>query len=576
MAWTNDAKDWSYEKPLHRIHSPSYNRRGMADGRGYLCGCHPPSDGPNDTVLGQIIRGLVRTIPGWVPVENPGPEQELEGTLERCFQTWTDVPLFQWHRYYDWNFHVIPAPGYEYVMGQGNRVESHEHLSPTDRRLTTRSMECEWDCGAFGPRPGILFNNAQWIWPMTRQYCWLSGRWIYDCGHATSDDPNVGLMRSELHPVKAMATAQWEAVSFPENGNLYVPGIRFLFFASKLGGYKRFDVINDHDYEFIVDLPRIGGRTSPWRIGHTPDFPLNTGVLRAPHLLHRVEFLNAREGAGGTVQPVIDPIPPANPGDLSQQVKVTIPLTTMPADAPYYGVIINFGWFDPDQSQARRVKRCDIRFDHFHKQNVNHDVFAEEWLLKFGVNGRWYIRQFNDVHNNTDYALNVTVPTFYLADTDYLYVSSHGAELDQMDDVFQRTDSARTVRLNGVIQDWDRDVVAGTSDPQHNAAHRRKLWDMVYEIGDMLPGGDAILNLLGIEDSRANNPLGIIDPAAPGTLHYGRSNPLAVDTLNITNVAKSINAYYAQEVGESAELVEHLNRIDYVLHYNVTVRPQLS
>ena len=86
--------------------------------------------------------------------------------------------------------------------------------------------------------PGPMFNNPQWIWPMSGQYCWLTGRWIYDCGHATSDDKSVGLMRSEIHPCKAMAFAQWEAVSFPENGNLYVPGIRFLFFASRLGGYK--------------------------------------------------------------------------------------------------------------------------------------------------------------------------------------------------------------------------------------------------------------------------------------------------------------------------------------------------
>jgi hypothetical protein len=576
MAWTNDTKDWSYEQPLHRIKSPSHNRRGQADGRGYPRGCHAESDGPNDSLYGQMIQGLARAIPGWVSVESEDQEQELEGTLERCFQTWTDVPLFQWHRYYDWNFHVIPAEGYRYVLGSGNEVPPEVVIGATDRRITTQSMECEWDCGAFGPRPGLMFDNAQWIWPMAGQYCWMAGRWIYDCGHASSPNKNTGLMRSELHPVKAMATAQWEAVSFPENGNLYVPGIRFLFIASQLGGYKQFNAINDRDYEFILDLPKNQGMASPWLLGHTPDFPLNTGVLRAPHLLHKVQFLNTQMGAPGNVEPVWEPIPATTPGRLPEQIKIKIPLTQMPMDKASYGVIINFGWFDPDQSQARRVKRCQIRFDHLHKASVNHDVGAEEWTIKFGANGRWYLRTFNDVHNDRNYPLDVTVPDFYLADTDSIYISSHGAERDQMDEVFDRSVQDRTLQLNDDDVQWDRDIVLGTADPEHNAVNRRRLWDMVYAAAGMLPGGDAILNFLGIEDSRANNPLGIIDPAPPGAANPHPKNPLPVRDEYMEGAFRHQVAYYAQEMGESAELVEHRSRVDYELHYELTVKPQLA
>ena len=64
MAWTNETKDWDYHKPLHRINSPSYRRRGQADGRGYLRGCHSEDDGPNDSLLGEMIKGLARTLPG--------------------------------------------------------------------------------------------------------------------------------------------------------------------------------------------------------------------------------------------------------------------------------------------------------------------------------------------------------------------------------------------------------------------------------------------------------------------------------------------------------------------------------
>ena len=585
MAWTNDKKDWDYKKPFHRINSPSWDPdRPPVDGKGYARGCHAESDGPTDTVYGTIIKGIARAIPGWVSVEAADREQELEGILERSFQTWTDVPVYQWHRYYDWNFHIIPARGYDYVRGKGNREPPEAILGAKDRRMTTESMECEWDCGAFGPSsietknrrsPGAMFNNNQWIWPMTGQYCWTAGRWIYDCGHASSPDKSIGLMRSEIHPVKAMATAQWEGVKFAENGNLHVPGIRFLFFASRNGGYWPFDTINDRDYEFIVDLPKNEGAASGWRIGHTPEFPLNTAVLRAPHVLHSVQFLNVGEGTQGTVQPVWEPIPPAAPDKLPEQVKVKIPLTQLPKETTYYGVIINFGWFDPDQSQARRVKHCRIRFDHLHKADVNHDVGAEEWLVKFAVNGRWYSRYFGDVHNDTDYPLNVTVPEFFLADTDGICISSHGAEMDQMDDVFQEEIDDRKLRLHGQIVDWKRDVVAGTADPEHNAANRRRLWDMVYEFAGLLPGGDSLLHWLGIEDGRANNPLGMIDPMPEGHPDHRADNPLAVKTLDMVSVPATLVAYSAQETGESAELIERRTRVDYVLHFEFSVIPQL-
>jgi hypothetical protein len=563
MAWTNTTKDWDYARPFHRINSPSWNpSAGRVDGRGYLRGCHAPSDGPNDSVYGLIIRRIARAIPGWVTVSGER-EQEVEGKLDRCFQTWTDVPLLQWHRYYDWNFHVAPAEGYAYVRGMGNEESGRSELAGTQRRVTASdTMECEWDCGAFGPRPGAMFNNAQWIWPMTGQYCWISGRWIYDCGHASSDDKsgsNEGLMRSEIHPCKAMASAQWEAVKFPENGGLYVPGIRFQFFASKLGGYKNFNALNDRDYEFIVDLPRHRGVSATWRIGHTPDFPLNTAVLRSSHLLHQADFITTATGTPGSVQPIVEPLPAAAPGDLPEQVKVTIPLTQLSPAETYYGVILKLGWYDPDQSQARRVKRCVVKFKHIHKGDEDHDTFAEEWLVKFGVNGRWFLREFNGVHNDTNLQLNLAPQEFYLADTDSIYVTAHGAELDLVDNVFHHSDSNRTVRLHGTVQDWERDIA-------HSSG--QKLRDLCYEVADMMAS----------TFNDQNDPLGIIDPLGSAQRARGGTadNPLPVAALDFTNAPHSQIAFFTEEVGESAELAEDRTRIDYVLHYEVTVQPQLA
>jgi hypothetical protein len=108
---------------------------------------------------------------------------------------------------------------------------------------------------------------------------------------------------------------------------------------------------------------------------------------------------------------------------------------------------------------------------------------------------------------------------------------------------------------------------------------------MVYEAADMLPGGDALLNFIGIEDSRANNPLGIIDPLLKDDPERRPDNPLEVKTLTLDALPFRQTAYYVREVGESAELVEQRREVrrdgelvvlvDYTLHYEVTVQPQL-
>ncbi|MEJ7714126.1 MAG: hypothetical protein WKF84_30855 [Pyrinomonadaceae bacterium] len=54
----------------------------------------------------------------------------------------------------------------------------------------------------------------------------------------------------------------------------FVPGIQFMFFATKEGGYFKDLKLTDQNYEFIVDLPKISGPADlTWAIGHTSDFP---------------------------------------------------------------------------------------------------------------------------------------------------------------------------------------------------------------------------------------------------------------------------------------------------------------
>jgi hypothetical protein len=543
MAWTDTTKTWEYHRPIHRINSPCYDEeREPVSGKGYGRGCHAPSDGPTDTELGDRTKAVARGIPGWVTVLNED-EQELEGMLDRSFQTYHDIPLYQWHRYYDWNFHVAPIKGYQYVRGLGNE-------STADKIET---MECEWDCGSFGLGRDPMFNYTDWRWPMTGHYCWFAGRWIYDCGHASTYDKsgdNEGLMRTELHPCKAVAWAQWEAVSFPENGGLYVPGIRFHFFASRLGGYKDFAAINARDYEFIVDLPRLqGSGVQQMSLERTPDFPMSTTVLRTVRLLHKTTFVAGALGKSHETKPIITEMPPASPGELAEQVKVTIPLSGQPADDDYYHVIIDFGWLDPDRSQARRVKHCRVEFVDILKGSINHDTFDEEWKIKFGVNGRWYSRKFKGVENGKKLPLNQPVD-FYLSEDDAISVTAHGHEIDYLDDAFQLKKEDRLLTLDGQVMDWDKDIVPASG---------QRLKKMCY----------AFVDIVKWRTKDYNEELQKVDPekGAPNNPYHVRN----MDGIN--NMPLSQTALTTKTVTIYEEEKE-ITIVDYYLNYRLSINSQ--
>ena len=580
---TDDAnqKQWEYANPFKRINSPSKGLLDkLADGQGYLKGCHAPSDGDNGTFLGWLLNGLMRTIPGWVPVSGE-TEFEVEGSLFHSFQTWTDVPVWQWHRWYDWNFHLVPDPDYKYIAGPANQGPTPDEMKDLEEKGErwigkAGSIECEWDCGAFGNKPGPMFSR-DWAWPMTNQRVWIAGRWIYDCGHATNKnnkDPRrgpVGLMRTELHPCKAIASARWEAFNFPENGGLYVPAIQFMFFASSLGGYRAFPTLGGHDYEFIVDLPKLNaGQTVSAPIGATPDFALNTVALRTPHLLHKFDydaFSNAA-GSKASVVPVIEPIAPADPSQPPQQAKIKIPLSGASGD--YFGVIISLGWYDPDHTQARKVLHCQVKLDNLHKGDVDHDTFSEEWSIKIGVNGRWYTQYWDGVRNDTTLKLIAPSIDIWLSEDDFITISSHGAEIDLVGGFFDGPEAARTLRLGPRVVNWGQDVMSNDLPT---------LWRICY----------AIAGMMWTTFKDENDPLGIIDPGPlpPGPLppvdpnpaqkpgiNVALRNPIQIRYLTDSTIMMNQNAFFTEADEQSAELAVKPSTLDYVLNFTIKVQRQ--
>lgn len=425
--------------------------------------------------------------------------------------------------------------------------------------------------------------------------------------------------RSELHPCKAIATARWEAHKFPGTDH-FVPAIQFMFFANRRGGYKTFRSLapsNGKDYEFIVDLPPPSGAFLPLDVpvGSTPDFAFNRLVLRQEPL---VDFafdafltINGAPGMRNVTRlpneaplklasleqmrrfpPRVELLPEAPGKPLERQAKVTIPLNAFVEENPdvdSYGVIVSIGWFDPDKQQGKDVKKVTVKLKKLVKNVIDHDIFKEEWRIKLGVNGRWFHHQFDGMGSNDSRDLNHEI-VMHLHKDDFVAVSSHGAEVDLVDDVYANdgrdiTLSDRDVNevdlteggIGGDTQqfpiDWDkhvdghRDPVSGNALPGSNPAQRaicRKLFDLMFTtFGDQ------------------NDPLGIIDPGR-GTVQENTLNPRKVGEITENQEEEiKLNATATSEVGSSAELVRvnpdlaNLpSDIDYRLEYSILVETQ--
>jgi hypothetical protein len=564
MPWDDAKKPYDRDKPIHRINLLAVQPpETQADGFGYRCKCRSPrlGTGPTDdvpprffdprhpvdsanSVKREIARELIRTIPGWVPVRDVR-ERELEGTLDRSFQTWTDVPVFQWHRYYDWNFHVVPADGLGYIKGAGN---TQDPTTPPFQHVTgPNSMECEWDCGSwFIPAndftPGLMFARDA-CWPMTNQYVWATGRWIYDCGHASSENKtgvNEGKMRSELHPMKAVAVGRWEAFKFAENA-FPVPAMQFMFFASKFGGYVNFSTIRDRDYEFIVDLPDPGVTAGQVvNVGHTMGDPSNTAAARGPELVTNPDFSSFAYAKGNVrrVNPVVTLISYSPP-----QAKVKIPMSTLPADAESYGVVLSLGWKDkPDNTLAKKVKQVTVTLDNIKINKAAHGTLPENWLAKVGVNGRWFAQKQGLIMSNSTINFNKTV-TLFLSEDDSVVVSSHGGVLNRVHAVFAKSEGDRSI---AGVTDYDRQIV--------NCSHDEALVLM-----------DEMIKQMWSTFNDQNKSLGLIDP---GHAASGPGNPLKVGT-NLGEQTFAMKAFFTQDDPQSAELTENPTQLEYTLNYRV-------
>lgn len=657
----------------------------------------------------KLARRAIRRIPQWVPVEDAGNKQkittaqvrEVEGLVRHSYCDPVGVPFFQWQQWLSWSIQVQPEPAYRPLLVPGFSFARDDANAGSERLLVDPgTLELQWDTGALrvgGQAPGVygrrlddkhteaglidreppffqsnkggLEPENHWLWPTAGMYVWASGRWVYDCSRPNSLSSANPKMVSMFNPLRAMATASWEAFGFKENApgpraaRNAVPAIRFMFIASKHGGYLNHPSLAERDYEFILDLPPMPVSVSPFPIGHThahkrddgglPDFPHNTIVLR-PKLLRD---LARPEAPGLTVKlitPVLEMLPSAEGPGRIDQVKLTVRADDLAAPgADLAGFLLSLGWFDPNATEAEKVKHCEVEFSHVHgrldkerddavgtlrtlfkeeldkaKQSVTdeidknikiplipamsavsiHDLIhntlpepvgsvvkgigellhglahkivdavfeamldlmgkavnslsTEEWMLHFGVNGRWRSR-FVDVQKDAQKQplsspVNVEV---FLGPDDMLFQSTGGVQWNAVGEIMQLPHDKRLLRHNGNAVNWS-EIVAARGDV---------LRDLMFQyVLDILVGPSDLSLVLGIE----NDPLGIREPAA-------LDRPDGVNPMVMRDTAPGGASFdrsavpFARTVGQEAVLAaENVGARDYVLDGKVEIGRQ--
>ncbi|HEV7705718.1 MAG TPA: hypothetical protein VGO46_15580 [Gemmatimonadaceae bacterium] len=398
----------------------------------------------SNLIEGGLFGGFLKFIPSWVPVNRRGfgpnfdtanghnvgkdgkeAEVEVEGRLSRSYQTHHHRPYTQWSRYYHWAFHVVPSRGFEHLvrLGAMRSKEDNALLAAADNdpaifiyedggKLTdplapNAHFECLLDIGTFSKPPGDtgqvlthpgLFYEKTWpFWPQHGDWFWATGRYVYDCTHATPakdvnpDKPNekpkdIELNPTLINPVKAFATARYEGVLFDESDEP-LPAIRFSFFACRKGGYYDFD--GDHlqfgttNYEFAVDLPAAPAGDVVYEIGAVDEFALNTLLIR-PRLVQKIEFA-PYESLDKTISwhtesPSIQVVRPTD-GSLPRMVKVTVPMDTVPKGVDGYGFTISFAWLAPGVPTG--LKKVTVKLD-----QITFNDERDDLRMSIAVNGR--------------------------------------------------------------------------------------------------------------------------------------------------------------------------------------------
>ncbi|MCI0421329.1 MAG: hypothetical protein L0312_19235, partial [Acidobacteria bacterium] len=145
------------------------------------------------------------------------------------------------------------------------------------------------------------------------------------------------------------------------------------------------------------------------------------------------------------VDPIIEPIRSKPEIKVFDQVKITVPLSKLPKDAPAFGFVTSLGWADPTNELAAQVKKVTVNFDELRELDKDGEL-----RFKFCVNGHWVYGPMHDVDDeNLKVGGSLTV---FLPEDAKVSLSVHGMERHGFGEFFEeKNDARRRLRVGGLF-----------------------------------------------------------------------------------------------------------------------------
>jgi hypothetical protein len=459
--------------------------------------------------------------PGWTWVRRSLPSapifRSVTGVVTRSKITHTDFPTV--HDSHDTNIDIRVDPGQQDILSNANPPNNEDSITSVAQLLTPTTIELEWEIGTF---PNERGRNAperffpKWAWPSEGDRVWADGHWVFDCGHGKS----VGgkpYYRTELHPVRAIASMRNQVVRFAPAGNRPVPVTATDLYIHGRGGYI-VDILNcgqslilssnpdscptkttpiADDYEFFIPAP-------PKPIANVERLRAVVPNRVAPIGPQLRAVVQTGPGNTLTISPQLELRPNANPPG----VHVKVPLRgsgAQPTDV--YARTILVGWDTPPNRTVRHFRvtlnRMDLHNDHdtdpgdcectFFWMNVD-KASAREWIRLVDF-ARGNMNDYDDDKGLGDGYMNFSGATFefFLLDGETFRVKANGYDQDCLDNYFGDHRFRRSTFLNCYL------APAGAAEPGDNDAFKvaNRSFGPPYPTGrqDVPAGGEYELEL---------------------------------------------------------------------------------
>jgi hypothetical protein len=197
---------------------------------------------PLNPDIATILQGTVAT-----PEQN-GQQADDPDTQAASEVSEEELP---WNHYtHDKTENVLPDPGYQHLLSSwklpDGSTASHTHVEVEDESASLMGDNRTW-----GAQP-------EFVWPSVRDRVWMSGRWVFDCGHPgsaptvvydanndgryTPDDTPADFVVAGSEPSNGIELVPEPKLKFVDNGdNVWFPGETLIFDTNDDGVYDAGD-----------------------------------------------------------------------------------------------------------------------------------------------------------------------------------------------------------------------------------------------------------------------------------------------------------------------------------------------